>query len=56
MAKILSFEVSDELNLRLVAARTKAGFTYLSPFLRHLVEQALLVLEAIPDDEERRSR
>jgi hypothetical protein len=45
MPKILSFEVSDELYERVVTAQQKAQVNYLSPFLRTLVEDALLVLE-----------
>lgn len=45
MAKILSFEVSDELHERLLAQQQKARCNYLSPFLRKLVEEALVVLE-----------
>jgi hypothetical protein len=48
MAKILSFEVTDEFYEKIVGAQQKIGFTYLSPFLRHLVENALLVLERNP--------
>jgi hypothetical protein len=45
MAKILSFEVTDEFYERVVAQQQRAHFTYLSPFLRSLVEDGVLALE-----------
>jgi hypothetical protein len=48
MARILSFEVTDEFYGRLVAMQAKEGFSYLSPFLRECIEYALAVLEQRP--------
>lgn len=50
MAKILSFEVTDELYARIVAQQQKENITYLSPFLRELIEDALAKLETKEDD------
>jgi hypothetical protein len=45
MARILSFGVSEELFARITAQQQKDNCVYLSPFLRALVESALLARE-----------
>jgi hypothetical protein len=45
MAKILSFEVADDLYERIVKQQKRANVPYLSQFLRALVEDSLTTLE-----------
>jgi hypothetical protein len=46
MAKVLSFEVADDLYERIVKQQRRANVPYMSQFLRVLVEDSLSVLEA----------
>ena len=46
MAKVLSFEVADDLYERIATQQRRANIPYMSQFLRVLVEDSLSVLEA----------
>ena len=50
MAKILSFEVSEELYIRIVAQQQKDKYEFLSPFLRTLISDALTEQEAYNEE------